>query len=61
MSFLDAEEKKQLASSMISAKTKWYKKRKAVIDKIKNVKKDDILREILYVLVKIYFELKKPK
>lgn len=62
MSYLTDEEKKAIApDSQKHIKQVWYAKRKKVIEKLEIVKKDDVLREILYVLVKIYFELKKPK
>lgn len=66
MSYLTSEEKKALASSTISAKTKWQKTRQKVIQKVvedeaKMSKIDNILKEILIVCLKIYYELKKPK
>ncbi len=66
MSYLTRKEQDALASSMISAREKWYLKRKAVLTK-QSLKAsrltgmDDLLKEILIVLLKIYYELKKPK
>jgi hypothetical protein len=67
VSYLNDNEKKQIApDSTQHIKQVWYKKRKAVLKKVvddpaKMSKVDNILKEILIVLLKIYFELKKPK
>lgn len=59
MSFLTPEEKKEMADSTQSNRQKWYAKRKLVLEKALQVKKDDLLREILVVLLKIYYQIKK--
>jgi len=62
VSYLTDAEKHQIApDSSQHAKQVWYKKRKKVLEKTTDVADKDVLREILFVLLKIYFELKKPK
>jgi len=67
VSYLTDDEKNAIApDSTKHIKQVWYAKRGAVIKKVvddpaKMSKVDNILKEILIVLLKIYFELKKPK
>ena len=70
MSYLTPDEYKKLipenTRSGLTAKQVWYRKRKAVLVKeseraSKMTSMDNLLKEILIVLLKIYYQLKKPK
>jgi hypothetical protein len=67
MSYLTPEEKEKLVPSKerskLSPRQVWYKQRKKVIEKVaRQVDRKAVwyLCEILVVLLKIYYELKKP-